>query len=360
MTIYQHIDEYHPFDGMGNDCRGFRKFFDSLNLENYILTRNNRSEEGSPAIRNCDTSLKEKISDIHILHYGGSGYPLSAFLKRKGRKILRFHNMTPPEYYRACNPGVYLSMEKFFRKSILELNAMENAIEVSLSVSDFNSETLNQYSRIPSKTLPILRDYHLPKIRIPNFDCPLEIAFISRFVPNKRIEDIIKVLFYITKIQPKTKLHLIGSVVPGIHEYYDFLVETVKNLNLEENVAFHFRASETEKSRILSDSHFFLCMSEHEGFGIPLVEAMEESLPILAYRSSAIEETLNGGGILLNRKDYTRIAELMIHLSENRLLVKTILNKQYQAMKKYVDFSYKSILNDTIAPKKFQFSVVYD
>ena len=80
-------------------------------------------------------------------------------------------------------------------------------------------------------------------------------------------------------------------------------------------------------------SDVFLCMSEHEGFCIPLVESMYFEIPIVAYNSSAIPDTLGETGILVNHKKYAEIAMILDMITTNDSLSKTIANKQKERLK---------------------------
>ena len=84
----------------------------------------------------------------------------------------------------------------------------------------------------------------------------------------------------------------------------------------------------------------FLCMSEHEGFCVPLVEAMYFGIPILAYASTAIPDTLGKGGLLLDKKDPIYAAEIIHRLVIDKELVFYLREEQ---KKRLEDFSYKRI-----------------
>jgi glycosyltransferase involved in cell wall biosynthesis len=61
-------------------------------------------------------------------------------------------------------------------------------------------------------------------------------------------------------------------------------------------------------------------MNKHEGFCVPLLEGMHFGVPILAYNSTAIPEALGGPGVLINKKNYLEIAELINLLVEDKVL----------------------------------------
>ena len=79
----------------------------------------------------------------------------------------------------------------------------------------------------------------------------------------------------------------------------------------------------------------FLCMSEHEGFCVPLAEAMFFKVPIVAYASSAIPSTLNGSGILLEDKDFEHVAEAMHHVMTDETLRTEVLEKEAERLKDF-------------------------
>ena len=79
----------------------------------------------------------------------------------------------------------------------------------------------------------------------------------------------------------------------------------------------------------------FLCMSEHEGFCVPLLEAMSFRVPIVAYRSTAIPETLGQGGILLDTKEPRLAAAAMNRVMTDDALRAKILASQKKQLRRY-------------------------
>ena len=82
---------------------------------------------------------------------------------------------------------------------------------------------------------------------------------------------------------------------------------------------FTGKVSEEELKAYYETANLFLCMSEHEGFGVPLLEAMKMGVPVISYRSSAIPETMNGAGILVNEKNYAYIGALCNEVPTDKL-----------------------------------------
>jgi glycosyltransferase involved in cell wall biosynthesis len=138
-------------------------------------------------------------------------------------------------------------------------------------------------------------------------------------VPNKRIEDLLKVFyFYRKRIDPDSRLFLVG--IDTDMEIYSFaLRQMIHDLALR-GVLFCGRVSQRELVTYYRLAHVYLCMSEHEGFCVPLLEAMHFGVPVIAYAAGAVPETLGEAGALASRKDFPELAELSALLCMDREL----------------------------------------
>ena len=163
--------------------------------------------------------------------------------------------------------------------------------------------------------------------------------FTGRVVPNKCPQDIIAAFYYYKKyIQPKYRLFLVGRY-DWSNLYKEQLEKYVRKLELDD-VYFtgHVRFDEILAYYHIAD--VFICMSEHEGFCVPLVEAMFFDVPIIAFDSSAIGDTLGGSGLLLQDKSPQVVAEAVSMVIENKKLREQILEGQRQRLK---DFEHEKI-----------------
>jgi glycosyltransferase involved in cell wall biosynthesis len=137
------------------------------------------------------------------------------------------------------------------------------------------------------------------------------ILFVGRISPNKKQEDVIRAFCcYRKEYDPESRLILIGSA-GSMENYLEALKDYVRQLGLEESVVFpgHIRFAEILAYYRTAD--VFLCMSEHEGFCVPLVEAMYFGVPIAAYAAAAVPDTLGNGGLLLDSKEPAYAAAAM-------------------------------------------------
>ncbi|HZU73053.1 MAG TPA: glycosyltransferase family 4 protein, partial [Acidimicrobiales bacterium] len=128
-----------------------------------------------------------------------------------------------------------------------------------------------------------------------------DLFFVGRIVPNKAQHDLVKLLVaYRRMYDPKARLHLIGR--PGAATYYDALRRYITELGLDDAVEVRERVSGPELSAYYRCSDVLVSASEHEGFCVPILEAMHHQVPVVAYSCGAVPETMGDSGILLRSK----------------------------------------------------------
>ena len=165
------------------------------------------------------------------------------------------------------------------------------------------------------------------------------IVFVGRIVPNKKFEDVIACFAaYKKKYDPAARLFLVGNY-QETDAYYQHLQEYIKECGVE-NVIFPGHIAFRTILAYYKIADLFLCMSEHEGFCVPLVEAMFFETPIVAYASTAIPGTLGGSGVLVESKEPERVAEKIHQVIEDEQYKNEIVKEQ---KKRLQDFSYENI-----------------
>lgn len=281
-------------------------------------------------------------SGILIYHFAVAGRDVTDFVKNlPDRKILLYHNITPAEYFYNYDDVLY----DLCSRGRKELAGLSKYFETGLGDSTFNCMELEKLGFKCTSTLPILIDFKKYEVFDEELDSKLKqngkkkIIFVGRIAPNKKQEDVIKTFYFYCKyINKSSTLYLIGR--KEIAPYVKQLEELVKTLGLSENVIFTGVLGDNELNTYYRNADVFLCMSEHEGFCVPLVESMYFNLPIVAYNSSAISETLGNSGILLKKKDYVFSAELLNVLIEDSLFRESVIENQ---RKRLNDFSKNKI-----------------
>jgi glycosyltransferase involved in cell wall biosynthesis len=142
------------------------------------------------------------------------------------------------------------------------------------------------------------------------------LLFVGRISPNKRQDDLVRMLAYYRRcIDPEAHLLLVGAFRDQ-PQFHARLVALIERLGL--SGAVHFAGSVDDASLLAyyRAATAFVSLSEHEGFGVPLLEAMRFRLPVVAYDAAAIGETLGGAGVLLRERDLAETAEAAAMVGE--------------------------------------------
>jgi glycosyltransferase involved in cell wall biosynthesis len=349
MTIYQHIVEYNSNDGIGNDIKGLSELFFRSNVNNKIITiKNNFSGNNDNIIELDSKKYYYNNQDIHILHYGSAGYPLNNFLDLPGKKILRFHNLTPLNFFKNfCDDNIYTIFEDSYKLSIIELKSIVLDINEIWYDSEFNQKTLHSFfsfnnSNLIEKIYPIFRNY--TKFLRNDFEVNYNLLSTGRIVPHKKIEDIIFTLFFLKKISDKYQLFIVGKLGKEFLKYFQYLNKIISELNLENNIQWKLDTHEDDLITLRNNTAFYISMSEHEGFGIPLLEAYAQGIPVIAYDSTAVGETLRSGGVRIHEKKFEYIAEVIHSINLNPSLKNKIRKKQYSELEYYENNYHQSDL----------------
>ncbi|MBN1288254.1 MAG: glycosyltransferase [Actinobacteria bacterium] len=276
---------------------------------------NTLDEFGSQVARpdTCFPTADFSTGDVLIFHYSLYCENYRKYLEFPGKRVLIYHNITPPEYFAAYDKGV----AEFCRLG-RELLPQLKECDLALGDSEYNRLELVEMGFEPEKTgvLPIFIDYESMKKKaassgpVSGYKKSFNVLFVGRAVPNKRIEDLLRAFFcYNRCINSNSNLFLIG---PSWVDRYDAQLRwLLDSLGLWQNVHFTGRISDEDLAASYRDADVFLSMSEHEGFAVPLVESMAFDLPLLAYSSTAIPHTLSGAGISFSSKEFKHVAELM-------------------------------------------------
>ena len=290
-------------------------------------------------------------NNILIIHYSiGYGDKLLDFVKSlPDKKLMIYHNITPPEFFHGINP----EYERLTKAGRIELASIRGIIDLALGDSEYNRKELNSLGYRNTGVLPIVIDfekYNTPAddIIVKKYDDDYtNILFVGRVSPNKKFEDVIKSFYYYKKyINQKSRLFMVGSST-GMDKYSNYLKLLVDKLGIND-VYFigHIKFEELMAYYKLADA--FLCMSEHEGFCVPLIECMYFKIPIIAYNSSAIPYTLGDSGILVDDKDHKEIAELINLVVEDKTIRDSLINNQSIRLESFNKEHTKSILTGYI------------
>ena len=348
MRILQLLPNLKYGDAVGNDTLALHDILKQQGYETkiyaeYIL---------SPIDQNVATTINDlphiDANDIIIYHFSTGSETMAEILQTCNcRKIMVYHNITPGKYFEEYDAVVAQRCDDG-RKELCDLKAQ---FECCIADSEYNkNELIDIGYTCPVYVLPIIipfEDYERepePSIikRYGQGDY-VNILFVGRIAPNKKIENVIRVFAWYNKhVNTKSRLFLIGDD-RVIDSYTDRLKRFIKKLRLTEEVYFSGHIPFNQILGFYKTADVFLCMSEHEGFCVPLVEAMKFSVPIVSYATAAVPETLGGTGIVLKSDDITIAARMLDVAIKDTYLNKLLVQTEE---KRLHDFAYDNIRNE--------------
>ena len=245
---------------------------------------------------------------LAIYHHSIASDICTFVTRQDAPKVMIYHNVTPPEYFYGTN----YFMGELARKGRADLAVLAPHYTLGLGDSEFNRQELVAARFRRTGVLPLVIDYAKynapanPTIVKRFGDGRTNILFVGRISPNKRQEDVIKAFRFYKELDPSARLILVGSD-QTTEVYRRWLGELVTALGVAD-VIFTGHIEARDLIGYYQTASVLLSMSEHEGFGVPLVESMHFGVPVVAFASTAVPETLNGSGVLIRRKDYAAIA----------------------------------------------------
>ncbi len=341
MKIVQVLPSLCFGDAVGNDALALKKIIRERGYETEIFAKDIDARFPADIALKIENSPNLGKSDIVMFHEA-IGTELNVWIQnQKCRKVMIYHNITPPEFFLPYDSAAVCQCVQGLR----EVQGLRNTFEMVLAASPFNRQNLLDMGyACPVHVLPILipfEDYEKKASEMifkKYGDGRKNIIFVGRVVPNKCHEDIIRAFSeYLHCFDHDARLFLVGTCQQS---YYGRLKEYTKLLHIEENVIFtgHINFDEILAYYRLAD--LFICQSEHEGFCVPLVEAMYFDIPIIAYDSSAIAWTLGGSGFLMKEKDPLETAAVMDRILSDGELRNVILQNQRERL---ADFQYEKV-----------------
>lgn len=288
-----------------------------------------------------------------LFHYSIGSDVLDALRSYVGRLFIIHHNVTPPEYYARVNPTLSMLQQQ----GIASLPSFATQAIHAFADSNFNAMQLVQagFPCVSVQPLPFTASrFADPPSR--RFDRLLRkfrtrLLFVGRVAPNKRHDQLVRIAArYIRTVNHNACLILAGSF-DGTETYRTACQALASKLGIGEQVVFTGHVSQGDLRALYESASVFMVASDHEGFCVPLLEAMHFRLPILAKRTTAIPETLRGSGILFDDSAVgtPELVEVMHSIITDSTLRKDVIDEQQRALAHYEEQRLADAVLRTIA-----------
>lgn len=290
-------------------------------------------------------------SDAGLIYHHSIGSEVTEYaIAHPGSKCLIYHNITPAEFFLPYRPD----FAKILETGRAELSKLAQHFSISVGDSAYNATELSTSGFPEPGVLPIAINPHkwdmsadatlMEQLQ----DGRTNLLFVGRIAPNKRQEHLVEAFSHYLNMDRDARLILIGW--GDSHDpYYCHLINTIEKFNLMEYVWLPGQINNAQLLAFYRTAHLFWSMSEHEGFCVPLIEAMWFDIPVLAYKSSAVPETLDEAGLLFTSKDdLLQVAVLAKLLVKDDVLRLKVLKAQRRRRNNFTQTVVNERLNKLV------------
>ncbi|MGO9094333.1 MAG: glycosyltransferase [Bryobacteraceae bacterium] len=342
--VHLALPSFWPQDAVGNDVLGMRAWLQEAGYEATIFaTWMDPRYEGCAQVLNPNASIWRCPDDILVYHHAIYWEAGERLLERaKTKTAIRYHNVTPPHffksysqhYYDACTSGLAAS-ERLARQGGVHF----------WGDSQFNLEDLIRFGapRDRCRVLPPMHRIEEELASAP-FDSVVagdyrkarpSILFVGGIRPNKGHRKAIEAFAGYRRISDApSRLVFVGRFDSSLNKYLEEIRAYAEECRVAAGVRFVFSATPAQLRAYYLTSSVFLCTSEHEGFCVPLVEAMFFRTPIVAWQTTAIGETCGPAGLLFREFSAEALAGAIDECVENPAIARQLADRgraQYES-----------------------------
>lgn len=332
MRIFQLTPTITLGDGVSQGVLLIANLFDHWGLTHCVIAQHIAIELQHYVV--SFDQVEPQPQDILLYHHSvGIEKPVSEWvLSFPGRRLLIYHNVTPSFFFETGSLHHYAC--ELGREQLVQ---WASAFDASLADSTYNEQELVYLGYTSTQTLPLLFNLQslMDKASQPllevRSDPRFNLLFVGRIAPNKCQHQLIHLLIELQPLVPfPMRLTLVGGI--SSTPYYEYLVHLIEVHRLSDSVYLTGKVDDESLREHYRQADLFISLSEHEGFGIPLVEAMVYQVPVAAYAVGAIESTLGGAGVLLNSKHYPTLVQALLPVVLNPQVRRSLVLQQNQRL----------------------------
>jgi len=289
--------------------------------------------------------LDIQSDDIVIYHFGGKDSLGDEIIDIKCKRIVLYQNVTYPFFYN----GIDSVVEKHCAEGQRYIRNTVGCFMKAIAPSRFSCNELVSMgwkeSDVYDLPLPVFISNKQQCI-VNKTEGKRRFLFVGRIVPNKKIEDVIRIFNYYRKnYYNNSYLTIVGS--HNNDAYHSALIKYISSNDIT-NIEFLNHVSDEILEQVYLESDIYLCMSEHEGFCMPLIEAMSYRIPVVAYAATAVPDTMGSAGILVERKESRYVCDKINRLFEDNQYYEEIIRLQSQHVNHYIRNDYEEELINII------------
>jgi glycosyltransferase involved in cell wall biosynthesis len=300
VAIHQLLPVFSDGDAIGTAVRRTRETLHRLGFESDTFAEvidQTIAAEARPAqdlfdvLRPGDT----------LLYHLSIGSPVASLVEHwHGKRVIVYHNITPTRYYAATNQRVAYWLDRGRE----ELRRLVPIVDLVIGVSAFNAADAERAGARRVAVVPPPVDLARLRPRPSQPSTPPIVLVVGRMAPNKRHDTLLRALAALRATTIPDARMVFAGVAHDTETYRDRLITLADRLGVAAAVDFGGdRVSDRRLGDLYASAGVLATASEHEGFCVPLLEAMAFDVPIVASAEAAIPETVGDAGLLIDDRD---------------------------------------------------------
>ncbi|MGB7050138.1 MAG: glycosyltransferase [Acidimicrobiales bacterium] len=315
--VHLFVPMLHRHDAVGEHTRVLRDRLRAAGIRSriYIERPDLRTTDETSHFRDYDTDARD--GDLLVYEVATASKMADWLVGRPEPLVLNYHSITPPDFFRPWNNDITRGQVE----AEAQLRFLAPRAVLGVAVSHFDAAELTRAGCPRTEVVPVANVAVPPtepdpatmaRLRRRRGTGPQWLS-VGRLAPNKSHERaVVALLATRTSSHPEARLTVVGA--PTERHYAGAVTRFAAELGLGDAVDFVSGLSDAELAAHYRAADVFVMLSEHEGFGVPLIEAMGQGLPVVAYRAGAVAETVGDAAVLIDNTSPHRVARAVEEL----------------------------------------------
>lgn len=304
-TIRQFVPAVYPRDAVGGHVLRLAQALTDLGFDAPVFVEETVAETAAHTA-DISTLGPPGAGAVNLYHVATGSALVDILVARPEPLVTVHHNLTPVELMAPWDPEQVHQLTLARR----QLETLARASSLGIADSEFNRRELERLGFTNTAVAPIVFEPAVaatePRGEARTNRAQNTVLFVGRLAPNKGQHDLVKAIGLLADRLANVRLRLVGA--DATPRYTRSLQNLIRGLGLSEIVTLVGAVDDRQLEREYESADVLCCLSDHEGFGMPIIEAMARGIPVVAFSSSAVPETAGDAALVLPHKDPATVA----------------------------------------------------
>jgi glycosyltransferase involved in cell wall biosynthesis len=347
--VHQVVGALHSGDAVGGEALTIRRHLREAGFPSVIYAGWTDPRLSREALPLAELGAADGPQTVWLYHFSPGSPAGERVLATRGALVVVYHNVTPARFF----AGHSRAAERLALAARGDLAALVPRAALALAKSTFSLADLHAAGFPRVARFPFVHDPSRSRSPSAVFrrlyaDGRKTVISVGRLAPNKRLEDVLRAFAVLQRrLVPRSRLLLVGD--RGLTSYVHALEVLSRDLRLQQ-VVFCGHVDDDDLQACFDLADVYVSLSEHEGYGVPLVEAMLAGVPVVARDAGAVAETLDGAGVLVDDPRPDLVAGLLDRLLLDAALRRKVVEGQDRVAGRVRETDFRSLVLGALKP----------